>query len=132
MIQKVLIGGLAAALLGLLIVSKLLLAAQEAKGALEAEIENAGQVNDRQKLVIEAIQAEHTAALEAAEKERQRARKAEETIRVIDANAELEREEFFTRLQAARSELTDAERNCARQPIPAAYIASMWGEDAGN
>lgn len=124
-LSKILMGTTAAAGLALLIVFKMLLASNEARGALSAQVREAGHVNDRQALVVDALELNRQETLVALEAERLKAKAAVDALVASQEGLLSAKGEFEDRLEAARMELSDEELVCALQPVPDSYIDSL-------
>ncbi len=125
MLTKIMMGVSAAAVIALLVVFKLLLSSNEARGALAAEVRNAGAVNDRQALVVDTLQKHSIQAAADLKAEKARSDAATEALIVSQGGLVTAKTEFEDRLEIARLELDDAELVCAIEPVPASYIDSL-------
>lgn len=129
--NKVVIGAGVAAGVALLVLFKLLMAAQEEKGRLAGEVEEAVAVIERNQLAIEAITDARDRERQAREAEAKRADEAVRRLAESDKALEDQKREFEIELADIRLELTPEERVCADQPVPDAYF--VWlREPAGN
>jgi len=132
MLTKVLMGLSAGAILALLIVFKLLMSAQEAKGALEAEISEAVTVNAAQTANIELLEQDKIELQERFEAEQARAAAFTEAVAVGQVILEKQKHDHAIELAAVRDSLTVEERVCADQRVPAAYFVRVNGGSDGN
>ena len=129
MITKILLGVSAASLVALAVLFKMLMSAQEAKGALEAEISEAVSVNAAQTQNIELLQQDNKQLMEQYEMERIRAAVFTEAVAVGQVELEKTKRDHATQLAEVRDSLTVEERVCADSRVPDAYFMRGDGSD---
>ena len=118
-------GGLAAAVLALLLVSDMLLDAKEANGTLVANIDRVASANARQVSALEFLKRENLKLIAQVEQREIRAHQATEALYATELAREVELNQFQDRLATIREKLSDAEIVCADDLVPAAFIDSL-------
>lgn len=125
MLGKVMAGGLAAAVLALLLVSNLLLDAREANGKLVSDIDRVAAANQRQVTVIDFLKLQTDNLIAQVKKEKISAYRANEALLASELDREQAETDFQGRLAAAREELSDEERLCAGELVPRGLVDSL-------
>ena len=131
MVSKILMGVSAAMGLALAVVFWLLLGAKEANGKLQEGISTAKDINTRQALAMDAVQANHDNLLLQMEQERVRTEAANLALDQVQSDFVAERLDFKRRLNDALNELTDEELTCAAEFVPQPIIDSLHDEPSG-
>jgi len=127
MLSKIMMGGLAAALLALVIVFNLLLSAREANGTLQQGIEDAKGINERQALAMAAVQKNRDQLVVQINNERRRTRAATEALEASREGLVAAKVDFDQRIKLALEDITDEELVCASEFVPAGLIDSLYG-----
>jgi hypothetical protein len=122
--NKFVIGAGIAAGVALLVLFKLLMAAQEEKGRLAGEVDEAAAINQRNQLVIVALQDANARAAAEREAEARRAAAAVRKLAESDKELEDQKREHEIELADIRLRLTPEERVCADERVPDAYF--VW------
>ena len=128
MLSKIMVGGLAAAVVALGIVFLMLLDAREANGALVSDISRVEAANKRQVVAMRFLKLQTDKLLDQVEKERNSVYTANAALLASELNLEQAETYFQGRLQAAREELSDEERVCAGELVPAVLLDSLYSD----
>ncbi len=130
--NKIVIGAGIAAVLAIIVLSKLLLAAQEEKGRISAELDEAVVANESQTELVNRLEQEKQEAQERFEAERKRA--DEFVVRIAEGERKLEaqKREFNQQIADVRKQLTVEELVCADERIPLAYFDGGLRPDEGS
>jgi chromosome segregation ATPase len=133
-VNRVLIGGGLVVMVALGLTMNLLLRQLERNGTLEANLDMAITSNHAQAAAREALAARAAEILAAVEAEREAAERALESLLEAEAEHEIELSALESRLAAARGALTDEQKVCAEEIVPAELIDALLGSlhtDAG-
>ena len=125
MLSKIMAGGLAAAVLALMLVFSLLLDARQANGALISDIDRVATANARQLDAIEFLKLQSQKLVAQVKKRELRAWQAAEALTATELAREGDLVQFQVSLTKIREKLSAAEIVCADDLVPAAFIDSL-------
>ena len=131
-LNKLALGAGAAMLIAIVILFNLLMSSNEARGALQAEVDEAVRANAANVELIDQLEADNERIQ--ADFDAERARADQFTAAVTASQQELERakNDFRRQLRDVRAELTVEERACADSPIPDAYFDQLRERPGGS
>ena len=125
MLGKLMVGGLAAAVLALMLIFSMLLDARQANGALISDIDRVATANARQLTAIEFLKLQSQKLVAQVTQRELRAWQAAEALTATELAREGDLVKFQASLAKIREKLSAAEIVCADDLVPAAFIDSL-------